>query len=134
MAVDKQATKKRQIKKSETVRERAEKATTPKKVRRIRRAGNQAARPIRTIARIGRKEYYLPIPDNKYGRFLNKKRKITPNYFRASFQELKLVQWPNNKETLKLTLAVFIFSLFFGTIITLADYGLDKVFKSLILK
>lgn len=125
---------KRQLKKTQTVRERAQKAGTEKKPRRIKQAGNVAARPVKAIVRTGRKEYYLPLPDNRVGRFMNKRRRVIPGYFRGAWQELRQVKWPGRKETTKLTFAVFIFAIFFGAMISVVDYGLDKVFKKLILK
>lgn len=122
------------IKKTQTVRERAEKAGGEKKPRRIARAGVTAAKPFQAAARTGRKEYYLPIPDTKVGRFLNKRRSFIPRYFKLAWAEVRQVVWPKNKETAKLTMAVFMFAIFFGVIITVADYGLDKLFKQLILK
>jgi preprotein translocase subunit SecE len=55
-------------------------------------------------------------------------------YFKNSWKELRQVTWPGRKETWKLTFAVFMFAIVFGTIIALVDYGLDKVFRHLILK
>ncbi len=134
MADNKETPKKRLIKKPESVRERAAKSETKNKPRRIQMAGTTAMRPLKAVGRTARKEVYLPLPDNKAGRFLNKRRHIIPRYFRLAWQELKQVVWPGRKETAKLTVAVFIFAIFFGLIISLADYGLDKLFKNLILK
>ncbi len=134
MADSKETPKKRQLKKQPTVRERAEKTVGTKKTRHIRRAGTVVAKPFKSAARIGRKEYYLPIPDNKVGRTLNKRRKVTPSYFRKSWEEVKLVKWPSRKETIKLTIAVFLFAIFFSVLVALLDFGLDKIFKQLILK
>lgn len=125
--------RKRQLRKPQTVRERAEKSTVEKKPRRIKRAGTSAIKPLKAAARVGRKEYYLPMPDNKVGRFLNKRRTFFPKYFKESWQELKQVVWPDRRTTLKLTFAVFLFAIFFGIFITVLDYGLDKLFKKLIL-
>lgn len=134
MSSEKTQPKKRVLKaKPQTVRERAVKASAEHKPRRLKQASTTAVKPLKAALKTGRKEYYLPLPDNKVGRFLNKRRKFIPSYFARSFDELKQVKWPSNKETAKLTLAVFLFALFFGTIITLADYGLDKLFKKLIL-
>jgi preprotein translocase SecE subunit len=126
--------KKRQLKKVETVRERASKATEPHKPRRLRVARTTAAKPLKKAAQVGRKEYYLPLPDNRIGRFLNKRRRFIPKYFRESWQELRNVTWPNRRQTLQLTVAVFIFAIFFSVLITAVDYGLDKVFKNIVLK
>lgn len=134
MADSKETSKKRQLKRVQTVRQRAQKASGDKKPRRIRRAGTTIARPFKAAARTGRKEYYLPLPDNRIGRFLNKRRKVIPGYFRGAWQELRQVKWIGRKETAKLTFAVFMFAIFFMTLISLADYGLDKIFKNLILK
>lgn len=134
MAEKQDFTKKRVVKKPQTVRERAAKADTTRKPRRIKRAGTTAIRPLKAIARTGRKEIYLPLPDNKAGRFLNKRRRVFPRYFALSVKELRQVKWPGRRETAKLTFAVFMFAIFFALIISLTDYGLDKLFKKLILK
>ena len=55
-------------------------------------------------------------------------------YIRDSWRELRQVTWPKRKITFQLTLAVFIFAIFFGAIISVVDYGLDKLFKELLLK
>ncbi len=125
---------KRQLKKSQTVRERAETSKTPEKSKKLSKASSVAKRPLKSLAKTGRKEYYLPLPDNKYGRFFNKKHHFIPSYFRKSWQELKKVQWPNRKQTTQLTIAVFFFAIFLGLLISLSDYGLDKLFRRLIIK
>ena len=55
-------------------------------------------------------------------------------YIRSSWQELKQVTWPTKREGRRLTTAVIIFSVIFGALIALVDYGLDKLFKQLLLK
>ncbi len=134
MADSKETNKKRQLKRVQTVRQRAEKAGGSKKPRRILRAGSTVAKPFKAAARTGRKEYYLPLPDNKVGRFLNKRRKVIPSYFRGAWDELRQVKWSSRKETAKLTVAVFMFAIFFMTLISVIDFVLDKIFKNLILK
>lgn len=52
----------------------------------------------------------------------------------GSIQELKLVTWPGRREGLRLTSAVIVFSVIFSVILAGVDYGLDKVFKQLLLK
>lgn len=119
----------------ETVRERA-KATTnaPAKKRRVKQTATTISRPFKAAHHFGGKTYYLPMPDNKLGRFLNKRRYIVPRYFRESWQELKGVTWPDRKETTKLTLAVFTFAIIFGILVAVTDYGLDQLFKHTVLK
>ena len=126
---------KRSLKKPESIRERAAKADIRRpRPRRIKRAGTTALRPLKAVARVGRKEVYLPLPDTKAGRFLNKRRHVIPQYFGLAFKELRQVKWPNRRETTKLTLAVFLFAIFFSFLISITDFGLDKLFKQLILK
>lgn len=123
------------IKKPATLREQVQKdQNTKPKQRRIRAGARRVAKPLKTAANVGKKEYYLPLPDNKAGRFLNKRRRVTPRYFKEAWQELKLVTWPNRKETTKLTIAVIIFAIGFGITVAIVDYGLDKIFRSLLLK
>ena len=55
-------------------------------------------------------------------------------YIRGSVQELKQVTWPTRHEGRRLTTAVIMFSIVFGLLIALVDYGLDKLFKDILLK
>lgn len=55
------------------------------------------------------------------------------NYFRASWQELRQVTWPTRRESFRLMGAVIIFSIAFGVFIAVIDYGLDKLFKQILL-
>ena len=126
--------KKRLLKKTETVRERSTKPVKEAKPRRLHAAKSTVARPFAHAARIGKKEYYLPMPDNRVGRFLNKRRSIIPRFFKESFAELRQVTWPTRRMTLNLTVAVFLFAFFFGLVVAATDFGLDKLFKQLIIK
>lgn len=126
--------KKRQLKKVQTVRQKAEKAGAERKPRRLHTASSTAAKPFKAAARAGKREYHpIKLPDNRIGRFMTKSRRAIPSYFRLSWQELLQVRWPDARETAKLTLAVFMFAIFFSVLISTVDYGLDKVFKALIL-
>lgn len=89
--------------------------------------------PFSGLAKTLKREIYLPMPDNKVGRFLNKRRHFMPRYFSDAWGELKQVTWPTRKETWKLTLAVFMFAIIFGLLVALVDFGLDKLFKKVIL-
>ena len=129
--------KKRVLKKTQTVRESVAKPKTQPKKNRIRRAGSiftHLKMPAQKIRKAGKKEYSLPLPDNKVGRFLNKRRSIIPKYFKESWQELKQVEWPNNRQTMQLTFAVFVFAIAIGGVVAAVDYGLGKAFEALILK
>lgn len=127
------AEKKPRIRKTETVRERSEKIE-PEKKRRIKKAAGTAAKPIRSVASFGKREYHpIKLPDNRVGRFLTKRRRLIPSYFVESWKELRQVTWPGRRETLKMTLAVFVFAIVFGVVISITDYGLDKLFKEVLL-
>lgn len=54
------------------------------------------------------------------------------DYFKGSWQELKLVRWPDRKTTWKMTGALVMFTAIFALVILLLDYGLQYLFKLLI--
>ena len=56
------------------------------------------------------------------------------SYLHGSWQELRQVTWPTKREGRRLTTAVIIFSVIFGALIAVVDYGLDKLFKQVLLK
>ncbi len=58
---------------------------------------------------------------------------LIPPYFKNSVRELRMVTWPDRRQTRQLTFAVIIFSIVFGVLVALVDYGLDKLFKKVIL-
>ena len=68
---------------------------------------------------------------NFLGRILNR---IVPRYFVNSWREVKRVSWPNRGETWRLTLAVFVFALIFGSLVAVVDHGLDELFKKVVLR
>lgn len=124
MAEKQPASKKRRVKNPETFRERAQKATEassqPTRSSKVKQASRQATGPVRRTA----------------GRVSNSRalRILIPKYFRRSWQELRLVTWPNWNEGRRLTFAVLIFAIVFGLVIAGVDWGLDKVFQQLLLK
>jgi preprotein translocase SecE subunit len=132
--------KRRVLKKSETVREKRQKAgvAQPKK-RRVRQTVSKANRPVRAfghgLARASRPlspllKPFRTRPARFVGRILSKIFFL--GYIRASWRELRQVTWPNRRETVKLTLAVFVFAISFALLIAVLDFGLDKVFKQLL--
>jgi preprotein translocase SecE subunit len=136
MATDNKPAKKRQLKKTVSVRQRAERSTGKPKKRVIHRAAGKVAVPLRFVAKpIGkalRPLGFLLIPfktkpARAIGRFLASV--LLFKFFREAWNELRQVQWPTARETTRLTIAVFVFSLVFGAIVAVTDYGLDKVFK-----
>jgi preprotein translocase SecE subunit len=128
--------------KLETVRERSENTPVNKsRVRKVATTAKKASGPLRVVGRFLSKlahpfkfllAPFRTKPARFVGRILNKVLLI--NYFMSAWKELRQVTWPGRKETRQLTLAVFIFATVFGVMITLTDYGLDKVFKKVILK
>jgi preprotein translocase SecE subunit len=132
----------RRIKKSESIRERAEKAAnTEPKPRRIRRTAGVASTPFkafgRLLARIFRPLAFILIPfKTRPMRFIGRilASVLLLRFFRDAWRELREVQWPSVRDTARLSFAVFAFSVVFGLIIAVTDYGLDKVFKKLLLQ
>jgi preprotein translocase SecE subunit len=122
--------KRRIIRKTETVREKAEKSAN-------------AAKEPKERGVFSLTLYYITLPLRWIGRGLMRLERIkifriiglvlVPPYFRNSFKELKQVTWPGRKETIRLTFAVLMFAVVFGVFITAVDYGLDKIFKRILL-
>lgn len=129
MATDPAKPKRRVVKKAVSVREAAEKqaSNAPKEMTNTRLFFHYVGVPFRIIwwpfKQLGRL---------KVVRFLG--RILWPKYFRNSFKELKQVTWPNRRESFQLTSAVLVFAFIFGITIAVVDYGLDKLFKQVILK
>jgi preprotein translocase SecE subunit len=120
--------KRRQIKKAETVREKAVKATEDsQQPRRLHTTKRRASAPFRAVGRGGKKL-------GKFKPFRILGFIIVPPYFRNSWKELRQVSWPSFRVALRLTFAVIIFAVVFGGLVALLDFGLDKLFKQVLLK
>ncbi len=132
-----EAKKKRQLKKVETVRQRAERGPIEKSGNnRLKKGARVVTKPVRIvgkgIGKVARPFAFVLKPFKtklvrRIGRILASI--LLFKFFRDAWKELKQVQWPTARETTRLTIAVFVFSLVFGVIIAITDYGLDKVFK-----
>ncbi len=120
-------------KSTKTLRQTTQDNVDNKGKRSLKQSAKKLATPLKHAKNIGKKEYYIPLPKHKVSTFLNKKRRLTPGYFRSSWQEVKLVTWPDRKTTTKLTIAVLAFAVVFGVVIAIIDYGLDKIFRALLL-
>lgn len=133
--------KRRVVKKPTTVREQAAKAATAQpKPRRVRKTVSNASTPLRKalkyLSRVLKPFAFLLAPfKTRPGRFVGRTlvKVFAINYFIQSWRELRQVTWPNARETVKLTLAVFFFAIIFSLLIAVLDYSLDKLFKELIL-
>lgn len=126
---------KRRVKNPETFRQRAMKASEasdkPAKTAQLKASGAKATGPVRRSARkLTQAKAVKPL--HKPARILGKV--IVPTYFRQSWSELKLVTWPNWKQSRQLTTAVLIFAIVFGAAIAGVDWGLDKIFRHILLK
>lgn len=122
------ARKRRIIKPATTARLGTGKNSRATRPRRLKLPINRLAQP-----RKQRPEYHLPLPDNKMGRFLSKKVRFVPKYFLDAWNELRGVSWLNQRETVRLSFAVFIFAIIFGSMIWLVDYGLDYLLREVLL-
>lgn len=139
MAEDKQK-KRRVVKKTETVREKRAKVADEKpKQRRVKQAARHANRPVRAagrgIAKVTRPFSFLLKPfQTRPLRFIGRVlyRVLGIGYFTGSWKELRQVEWPKRGETIKLTIAVFIFAFAIAGFIAILDFGLDKVFRQLL--
>lgn len=84
----------------------------------------------------------LRLPDNRLTRPIKKPfrvagsviAKLVPPYFKNSWTELRQVNWPNRRETWRLTLAVFIFAVVLGTAVAGVDWVLEQIFRRTILE
>lgn len=132
MADEDQKKTKRRVRKVETVRDniaaKTEQSEQPS-------AGNKLWRgfsaPLRFIGR----------GIATFGRRLNKIKVFHilglifwPPYFRNSWKELRQVTWPNGSQSRQLTTAVIVFATVFGLLVAVLDFGLDKIFKQVLLK
>jgi preprotein translocase SecE subunit len=131
--------KKRIVKNPETFRERASKAAEaadkPNQSTKLKQATGKVTSPVRSSIRDAARAVatFKPLkPLIVVLRVIG--RIIFPAYFRKSWRELRLVTWPNWKESRRLTFAVLVFAVIFGAVIAVVDYGLDKVFKDVLLK
>lgn len=110
-----------------TLREQSEKAQAKSgRVNKRSRVGRVLSAPFRFIGRLLR-------PLGKFKLFRAIGYVLAPPYIRNAWKELRLVTWPNARQTRRLTFAVIVFSLIFGGIVAIVDYGLDKLFRALIL-
>jgi preprotein translocase subunit SecE len=121
----------RRIRKEETIREKVEKGSAsddaPKTSGPIRRFFRLIGKPLRPIGRFGKWLGHF-----KVMRIIG--YIIVWPYIRNSWKELRKVTWPTRKESRRLTVAVIIFAVVFGVLIAVVDYGLDKIFKRILLK
>ncbi len=130
----------------------SEEQTTSKKTRRqlkaapitVREQGEKARDKSNRTGVMAMTGHYISMPFRLIGRLFRPLGKFklvrgigyifAPPYVRNAFKELRLVTWPNGKQSRQLTFAVIVFSVIFGLIAAITDYGLDHLFRSVILK
>lgn len=131
--------KKRIVKNPETFRERAIKAAEgidkPSRASRVKSSSGKIASPVfkpigRALTAVFGSVVFKPFrrPLRLIGLVL------LPRFVRNSWKELKLVHWPSWHESRALTYAVLVFAVAFGATIAVVDYGLDKLFRDILLK
>lgn len=127
---------------AQSVRQAAEKAQAgndkPRRVSRARRTLAAAGRPFaRILQPTGR--FIYKVFNRQPFRFIGKILRFIAlilglRFVGQSIRELKYVTWPTRRETRQLTFAVLAFAIVFGIFVTVVDFGLDKLFKALIVK
>ena len=119
--------KKRRLRQvTEAARGHAEKAAAKGGPRRLLRPFAKLGKVFAPIKRLGRLPIWKPF------RFIGKV--IVPPYIRNSWRELRMVDWPTRKQTRQLTGAVILFTIVFGVLVAALDFGLDKLFKQVIVR
>lgn len=135
MASESSKRPKRRLKNAETVRERAikaqEQSAQPGRSNRLlSTTAAVAGKPARGVGRIFHHQPFKFI--GAILRFIGRFPLL--RYLASSWRELKVVTWPNRKQTRQLTWAVLLFAIVFGALVSAVDYGLDKLFKAVLLK
>lgn len=132
MAEQEQPKSKRRIRKVETVREQSEKSTQENdKPQRGHALWYGFTAPLRFVGR-GLGKIGAKLGKFKFFRVIS--RILWPYYFRNSWKELRQVTWPSGRQTRQLTTAVILFAIVFGLLVAALDFGLDKLFKEVLLK
>lgn len=128
MADETVKSKRRIVKKVESVREKTAKASeNSKQPRRLQATTRRVSAPFRVIGRA-----FGKLGKFKVFRIIG--LILVPPYFRNSWRELRLVTWLKPRESFRLTYAVIVFATIFGVAVAVLDYGLDKIFKQVLLK
>ena len=123
---------KRRLRPPQTVRERAEasKEKRPAKKKPFSRVKQGIGRAFRAKGKF-LSRYIVFRVIAKIIRVIGKI--IWPEFLRGSWREIKLVTWPNWRESRRLTLAVIGFAVVFGALVATLDYGLSHLFKLILL-
>ncbi len=142
---------KRKLKAAPTFREHAaqQDAKSNKPTRRKRVVGSKLFAPVRLVGRLIKK-LLKAIAASRLAQLLvaiYKSRVFTPirfivkiigkilliSYFVNAWKEVKLVTWPDNRTTWRLTGAVLVFAIIFGLLVAGLDFALEKGFREVLI-
>ena len=73
-------------------------------------------------------------PEGSPAATLTKHRSVIPAYVKSSAYELKLTTWLDFPRAWRLTMAVFVFAIFFALLVTGLDWVLTRIFEEIILE
>lgn len=122
-------------KKKRTLRQQIDKSPDSKKPRRLKGVSKKVGKPLKKVVSRGKREFHpVKFPDGKAGRLLNKRVRFMPKFLAEAWQEIRQVTWPTPRETLRLSVAVFIFAVILTAVVAVLDLGLDKIFRELIIQ
>jgi preprotein translocase SecE subunit len=141
---------KRRLRATPTLREQVEKGAEPEKPTKRGRVSKVLFTPLRFLGRLLTK-LGGGIRKSGFGRLVGKTYKsrvfkpvrfivkvlrkvLFIDYFKGSWQELRLVTWPDSRTTWRLTFAVLGFAIIFGLVVAGVDYVFEKLFREVILK
>ncbi|MFZ1242577.1 MAG: preprotein translocase subunit SecE [Candidatus Saccharimonas sp.] len=78
-----------------------------------------------STATVSKQDLKSSAPKKPRGRLL----RTIGRYFKGSWQELRLVRWPNRQATWKMTAALLLFTGFFIVLVIILDAGFKYLFK-----
>ncbi|MBQ3263775.1 preprotein translocase subunit SecE [Candidatus Saccharibacteria bacterium] len=108
------------LKKKVVAKDKKDEKKQAEKVREAVKAEKQAEKKADKAKeeKNGKKTFILFRPFVAFGR-----------YIRDAFREIRQVRWPNRKDTWKMVLAVFVYTILFIVLITLLDLFFTWLFK-----
>lgn len=130
---------KRRLKNPETFREKSLKVTENSQKTSTSHLLKSKAKPLFVVIFKPVKSVFVRLNKIQPFKFIFKILRVlglvlVPTYLRTSLVELKEVTWPNRLKSRQLTTAVLIFAVAFGIVVAIVDYGLDKLFRNILLK
>lgn len=113
----------------ETVRERATRQPAVKQPKNSK-IRSKIHRPLSVLRRAAQKEFNpVKLPQNRAGKFLNKRFNLIPVFLVNAWKELRQVNWPSRKDAIKLTFAVVVFAAIFAVFVQIFGILFERLFK-----